>query len=329
MNFVNNQLLKMLWLNDAVDWLLTRAVGLTPNSRITVTIQFFLFDTIKIFMLLMLLIFLMGLLQSYFPPERTRNLMKNMQGIKGNIVAALIGTITPFCSCSSIPIFIGFTKAGLPLGVTFSFLISSPMVDLASMVMIMTFFGWEIAFIYIAVGLVLAVVGGTIIDQLRLENEIQSYVQQMRNSEFIYQSTPFKERLKFSWGEVKNIVRRVWIYIFIGVGIGATIHNWIPIQLIHGVWGRNNPFSVLFATLVGVPIYADTFGVLPIAEALYNKGIPLGTILALMMSVTTISLPSLVMLSKIVKKKLLVIFIMICTIGILIIGLIFNTLPLF
>lgn len=329
MDFINNQLLKMIWLNDGIGWLLIKVFGLSPTQRITATIQFFLFDTIKIFILLALLIFLMGLLQSYFPPERTRKLMANVRGFKGNIVAALIGTITPFCSCSSIPIFIGFTTGGLPLGVTFSFLISSPMVDLASMIMIMTFFGWKIALIYIVVGLILAVIGGTIIDKLHLENEIQDYIREMENREINYQAIRFKERLRFGWQQVTDIVKKVWLYIFIGVGIGAAIHNWIPVQLIQDVLGRNNPFSVLFATLIGAPIYADTFGVLPIAESLYNKGIPLGTILALLMSVTTISVPSLVMLSKVVKKKLLAIFIAICLLGILIIGLLFNALPLF
>lgn len=321
---LNDQLLKMQWLWELVRILVEKAFGLSIDERLGGSIHFFIYDTIKIFILLSVLIFAISYIQSYFPPERTKKMLGGIKGIKGNILGALLGTVTPFCSCSSIPIFIGFTSAGLPLGVTFSFLISSPLVDLASFLLLVSFFGVRIAIAYVVVGLVLAVVGGTIIDKLNMHKYIEDYVFGAKSVDTeIKEMTP-KDRIEFSKEQVKDIIQRVWIYILIGVGIGAAIHNWIPQSVIENIIGENNPFSVLLATIVGVPIYADIFGTIPIAEALIGKGVGIGTVLAFMMGVTTLSLPSMIMLSKVVKPKLLALFMGVVTLGIIIIGYTFN-----
>lgn len=324
--WLNNQLLKMEWLYELIRLLVEDVFGLSLNEWLGGSIHFFIYDTIKIFILLVTLIFMISYIQSYFPPKRTRKILGRFKGLKGNIFGALLGTITPFCSCSSIPIFIGFVSAGLPLGVTFSFLISSPFVDLASFLLLMSVFGWEIAISYVILGLILAVIGGTIIAKLNLENHVQGYVYDVKvvedNNEDYHLSK--KERFNYSKAQVKDIIHRVWLYILIGVGIGAMIHNVIPENIIHKVIGKDNPFSVLIAAVIGVPIYADIFGTLPIAEALFNKGVGIGTILTFMMGVTALSLPSIIMLSKVVKRKLLVIFVSIVISGIIIIGYLFN-----
>lgn len=325
--WINDQLLKMVWLNDLMGKLIER-FGLSIDSKIGASLQFFLFDTIKIFILLTILIFVMGVIQTFFPPERTKVLLGGLKGWKGNLLGALLGTVTPFCSCSSIPIFIGFTTAGLPLGVTFSFLISSPMVDIASIILLMSFFGWKFAVAYVLLGLLLAVIGGTLIDKLHLENEIQDYIREMEEGLSQVETYTIKKRMSYGWGQVKEVASKVWLYVLIGVGIGALIHNWIPTSFIQSILGNNNPFSLIIATLIGAPIYADIFGVLPIAEALFSKGVPVGTLMAFMMSVTTLSLPSLIMLSRVVKPKLLGIFITICIVGILLIGFTFNSVAL-
>lgn len=325
--WISDQLLKMVWLNDLMGKLIER-FGLSIDSKIGASLQFFLFDTIKIFILLTILIFVMGVIQTFFPPERTKVLLGGLKGWKGNLLGALLGTVTPFCSCSSIPIFIGFTTAGLPLGVTFSFLISSPMVDIASIILLMSFFGWKFAIAYVLLGLLLAVIGGTLIDKLHLENEIQDYIREMEEGLSQVETYTIKKRMAYGWGQVKEVASKVWLYVLIGVGIGALIHNWIPTSFIQSILGNNNPFGLIIATLIGAPIYADIFGVLPIAEALFSKGVPVGTLMAFMMSVTTLSLPSLIMLSRVVKPKLLGIFITICIVGILLIGFTFNSIAL-
>ncbi|KAB3532200.1 permease [Alkaliphilus serpentinus] len=325
-SILNDQLLKMTWLYDLVKLLVEKIFKLDYGSRLGGSVHFFIYDTIKIFLLLSILIFAISYIQSYFPPERTRKILGRIKGIKGNLLGALLGTITPFCSCSSIPIFIGFTSAGLPIGVTFSFLISSPMVDLASFLLLMSFFGIRIATVYVVVGLILAVIGGTLIDKLKLEKYVEGYVKEIQVADVEIQEMSRKERISYSKGQVTEIIKRVWLYILIGVGIGAIIHNWIPESVIQNVIGENNPFSVLLATLVGIPMYADIFGTLPIAEALFSKGVGIGTILSFMMAVTALSLPSMIMLSKVMKKKLLGVFVAIVTIGILIIGYLFNAL---
>ncbi|CQR48380.1 putative permease [Paraliobacillus sp. PM-2] len=323
-SWLSDQLLRMEWLSTIVRLLVEDVFHFSINEKLGGSIHFFIYDTIKIFILMSVLIFGISYIQSYFPPERTKKLLGGIKGIKGNILGALLGTITPFCSCSSIPIFIGFTSARLPLGVTFSFLISSPMVDLASFLLLTSFFGVKIAAIYVIVGLVLAVIGGTIIDKLQLEKQVQPFVLEGKHVENELEELTYKDRIDYAFNEVIAIFKKVWYAILIGVAIGAVIHNWIPQSTIEAVIGEGNPFAVLIATVIGVPIYADIFGTLPIAEALFGKGVEVGTILAFMMSVTALSLPSLIMLSKVVKPKLLATFIAIITIGIIIIGYIFN-----
>ncbi|PKM46359.1 MAG: hypothetical protein CVV03_05400 [Firmicutes bacterium HGW-Firmicutes-8] len=322
--WLNDQLLRMTWLWESVRLLVEKVFGLSIQERLGGSIHFFIYDTIKIFILLSVLIFGISYIQSYFPPERTKKILGGIKGIRGNIVGALLGTITPFCSCSSIPIFIGFTSAGLPLGVTFSFLISSPLVDLASLLLLMSFFGAKIAVAYVVVGLVLAVIGGTLIDKLGLEEYVEGYIREIESVESSIVEMTREERISYAKEQVKAIIKRVWLYVLIGVGIGAVIHNWIPQSIIENVVGANNPFAVILATVVGIPMYADIFGTLPIAEALFKKGVGAGTILSFMMAVTALSLPSLIMLSKVVKPKLLAVFFTIVTVGIIIIGYLFN-----
>ena len=322
-DFLQNEVLGMKWLNRLVCSGL-EAAGVDTGGRLGGSILFFIYDTIKIMILLGFLILIISYIQSYFPPERTRKILGRFKGIWTNIIAALLGTVTPFCSCSSIPLFIGFTSAGLPLGVTFSFLISSPMVDLGSLVLLMSIFGWKIAIVYVVVGLVIAVAGGTLIEKMHLEDQVQEFI---RNGKFIdvpQEKITKKERLKYAWEQVILTAKKVAPYVLVGVGIGAVIHNWIPEDIIIKVLGTGNPFGVIIATIAGVPMYADIFGCIPIAEALLAKGARLGVVLSFMMGVTTLSLPSMIMLKKAVKPKLLGIFIAICTIGIIIVGYFFN-----
>jgi len=322
--WLNDQLLKMEWLSNAVQRLVEDVFGLDMNSRLGGSVHFFLYDVVKIFILLSVLIFTISYIQSFFPPERTRKILGRFNGITANILGALLGTITPFCSCSSIPLFIGFTSAGLPIGVTFSFLISSPLVDLASVLLLASIFNWKIALAYVLVGLILAVIGGSIISMLKLEKYVEPFVYKNKVMEREQESLTTIDRLVFSKDQVLDIIKKVWLYILIGVGIGAAIHNWIPESIISAVLGQDKWYSVPLATLVGIPMYADIFGTLPIAEALVLKGVGIGTALAFMMAVTALSLPSMIMLKKVVKTRLLFIFAGIVTTGILIIGFLFN-----
>lgn len=322
-DYFQTEVLGMSWLNRLIGTILN-ACGLDTTGRIGGSIQFFIYDTIKIMVLLGVLILVISYIQSYFPPERTKKILCRFHGIGANITAALLGTVTPFCSCSSIPLFIGFTSAGLPLGVTFSFLISSPMVDLGSLVLLMSIFGWKVALLYVVLGLVIAVIGGTLIEKLHLENQVEEYIRNGRSLDVPQDELHFKDRLKYAWEQVVATAKKVAPYVLIGVGIGAIIHNWIPEEFIVKVLGDNNPFGVVLATIAGVPMYADIFGTIPIAEALLAKGALLGVVLSFMMAVTTLSLPSMIMLRKAVKPKLLGIFIAICTIGIIVVGYFFN-----
>ena len=326
LEWLNNQLLKMNWLYDLIQDLVENVFGLSLDDRLGGSLHFFIYDVIKIFILLSVLIFIISYIQSFFPPERTRKILGGHDGITTNILGALLGTITPFCSCSSIPLFIGFTSAGLPLGVTFSFLISSPLVDLASVLLLASIFNWKIAMAYVVVGLVLAVIGGTIISKAKMEKYVEPFVYGNKLMEIEQEKLTVKDRLAISKEQVKDIVKRVWLYILIGVGIGALIHNWIPQEMISVLLGQDKWYSVLIATIVGVPMYADIFGTLPIAEALVAKGVGIGTALSFMMAVTALSLPSLIMLKKVVKTKLLAMFFIIVVVGILIIGYTFNAL---
>ncbi|AGA68492.1 putative permease [Desulfitobacterium dichloroeliminans LMG P-21439] len=322
--FLNNQLLKMQWLSDLIQYLVEKGFGLNISDRLGGSIHFFIYDVIKIFILLSVLIFTISYIQSFFPPERTKKILGNFNGVTANILGALLGTVTPFCSCSSIPLFIGFTSAGLPLGVTFSFLISSPLVDLASVILLASIFNWKIAIAYVVVGLVLAVIGGTIIGKSKLEKYVEPFVFSNKMMEVEQEELTVKDRIDFAKNQVQDIIKKVWLYILIGVGIGAAIHNWIPETVISAVLGQDKWYSVLLATFVGIPMYADIFGTLPIAEALVSKGVGIGTALSFMMAVTALSLPSLIMLKKVVKMKLLAIFVGTVAVGILIIGYTFN-----
>lgn len=323
--FFQNQILGMKWLNELIGNGL-ESIGLDTSQRLGGSIQFFLYDTIKIFVLLMTLIFMISYIQSHFPPERTKAILGRFKGLGANTASALLGTVTPFCSCSSIPLFIGFTRAGLPVGTTFSFLISSPLVDLGSLVLIMSIFGWKIALAYVVVGLIIAILGGALIGKLGMEKYVESFITEMAivEAEVAPETLTKKQRMAYAWEQVLEIVKKVAPYIVIGVAIGAAIHNWIPEHVIQGILGKDNPFSVIIATAVGIPMYADIFGTIPIAEALYYKGVGLGTVLAFMMGVTALSLPSMIMLRKAVKPKLLGVFIAIVAVGIILIGYLFN-----
>ena len=323
--FIQDQVLGMDWLNKVIGAGLS-AVGLDVTERIGGSIQFFLYDVLKITILLCFLIFVISYIQSYFPPERSKRILGNFHGIWANIISALLGTVTPFCSCSSIPLFIGFTSAGLPLGVTFSFLISSPMVDLGSLVLLMSIFGTKVAVVYVVLGLVIAVAGGMIIEKLHMEKHIEKFVLSAGSVDIESPDLTIQERLTYAKEQVLGTFKKVFPSILVGVGIGAVIHNWIPESWIEAVLGSNNPFGVILATIVGIPMYADIFGTIPIAEALLSKGAQLGTVLSFMMAVTTLSLPSLIMLRKAVKPKLLALFIGVCALGIIVVGYLFNAL---
>lgn len=323
-DWLNRQLLKMEWLYQLVERLVEGVFGLDMTEKVGASVHFFIYDVAKIFILLSALIFGISYIQSFFPPERTRRILGRYKGVSANTLAALLGTVTPFCSCSSIPLFIGFTKAGLPIGVTFSFLISSPLVDLASMLLLASIFNMKIAVAYVLVGLVLAVIGGSVISRAKLEKYVEPFVFSNPMMETEQEELTRKDRLLFARDQVKDIVKKVWLYILIGVGIGALIHNWIPEEMILAVLGQDKWYSVIVATLVGVPMYADIFGTLPIAEALVAKGVGIGTALSFMMGVTALSLPSMIMLNRVVKTKLLAVFIGIVTAGIVIIGYSFN-----
>lgn len=323
--FIQDQLLGMKWLNGLIGAGL-EALGLDVGGRIGGSVQFFIYDVVKICLLLCVLIFIISYIQSYFPPERSRRILGRFHGLGANIVSALLGTVTPFCSCSSIPLFIGFTSAGLPLGVTFSFLISSPMVDLGSLVLLMSIFGVRVAAVYVALGLVIAVAGGTLIERLHMEKYVESFILSAGGADVDSPGLTVRERLAYAKDQMLGTFKKVFPYILVGVGIGALIHNWIPQSWVETALGSDNAFGVVLAALVGVPMYADIFGTIPVAEALLAKGAQLGTVLAFMMAVTTLSLPSMIMLRKAVKPRLLGVFIGVCTVGIIAVGYIFNVL---
>lgn len=321
--FIQEQILGMKWMNEVIGFGLS-ALGLDVSGRIGGSIQFFLYDVVKITILLCFLIFVISYIQSFFPPERSKRILGRFHGIRANIISALLGTVTPFCSCSSIPLFIGFTSAGLPLGVTFSFLISSPMVDLGSLVLLMSIFGTKVALVYVLLGLVIAVAGGIIIEKMHMEKYVESFVLSAGSVDIESPDLTVRERLIYAKEQMAETFKKVFPYILLGVGIGAVIHNWIPESWVETVLGNRNPFGVIIATIVGIPMYADIFGTIPVAEALLAKGAQLGTVLSFMMAVTTLSLPSMIMLQKAVKPKLLGLFIAICAVGIIVVGYLFN-----
>lgn len=322
-SFIQDQILGMKWLNELIGEVLTN-LGFDMTSKLGGSLQFFIYDVVKITILLCVLIFIISYIQSYFPPERSKKILGRFNGLVANIMAALLGTVTPFCSCSSIPLFIGFTSAGLPLGVTFSFLISSPMVDLGSLILLTSIFGAKIALAYVVLGLIIAVVGGSFIEKMHMERYVEDFIKNASQVDISSPSLTLKDRVDFSKTQVGDTFKKVFPYILVGVGIGALIHNWIPKTWVENILGSKNPLGVVLATVIGAPMYADIFGAIPIAEALLSKGAQLGTVLAFMMAVTTLSLPSLIMLKKAVKPKLLFLFIGICTFGIIVVGYLFN-----
>lgn len=322
-------LFKMLWLNDLAGKFL-QLLGIDTGEKVGTSLQFFIYDSIKISLLLVILIFCISFIQSFFPPERTKIILSRFDGIFGNIIGALLGTVTPFCSCSSIPIFMGFTAAGVPIGISFSFLISSPMVDLGSLVLLMSIFGAKIAFIYVLAGLIIAILGGVLIEKLNMERYVEPFVLNLRgkNADDSLEEMKIKDRLRFAKDQVVFTFKKVFPYILIGVGIGAIIHNWVPEEFIKKLLGNNNPFGVILATIVGIPMYGDIFGAIPVAEALLAKGAQLGVALSFMMAVTTLSLPSMIMLKRVLKGRLLMLFISICIVGIILVGYLFNILEI-
>lgn len=322
-SFIQDQILGMKWLNESIGEVLTN-LGFDMTSKLGGSLQFFIYDVIKITILLCVLIFIISYIQSYFPPERSKKILGRFNGLGANIMAALLGTVTPFCSCSSIPLFIGFTSAGLPLGVTFSFLISSPMVDLGSLILLTSIFGAKIALAYVVLGLIIAVIGGSLIEKMHMERHVEDFIKNASQVDISSPSLTLKDRVDFSKTQVSDTFKKVFPYILVGVGIGALIHNWIPQTWVENILGSKNPLGVVLATVIGAPMYVDIFGAIPIAEALLSKGAQLGTVLAFMMAVTTLSLPSLIMLKKAVKPKLLFLFIGICTFGIIVVGYLFN-----
>lgn len=322
-NFIQDQILGMKWLNKLIGEGLTN-LGLDITSKLGGSLQFFIYDVIKITILLCVLIFIISYIQSYFPPERSKKILGRFDGLGANIISALLGTVTPFCSCSSIPIFMGFTSAGLPIGVSFSFLISSPMVDLGSLILLMSIFGAKIATAYVVLGLIIAVIGGSLIEKMHMERYVEDFIKNASQVDISSPSLTLKDRVDFSKTQVSDTFKKVFPYILVGVGIGSLIHNWIPQTWVENILGSKNPFGVVLATIVGIPMYADIFGAIPIAEALLAKGAQLGTVLSFMMGVTTLSLPSLIMLKKAVKPKLLFLFIGICIFGIIVVGYLFN-----
>ncbi|TCK98744.1 hypothetical protein EDC19_1179 [Natranaerovirga hydrolytica] len=321
--FIQTQILGMQWLNDLVAFLLD-TMGLDTTSRLGSSLQFFIYDVIKILILLCVLIFLISYIQSFFPPERTKRIIGRFKGVKANFVGALLGILTPFCSCSSIPLFIGFSSAGLPVGVTFSFLIASPLIDLAAFSLLISYFGIRISIVYVVVGVLLAVIGGSLIDKLGLEKYVEDFVRKGKTMDVEEQEQTLLDRVAFAKEQMVSTLKKVWLYVVIGVGIGAGIHNYIPQEMIENVLGSNNPFSVIIATVFGIPMYANIFGAIPVADALFLKNVPIGTILSFMMSVTALSLPSIIMLKKAIKARLLFTFVGIVSIGIILIGYLFN-----
>lgn len=322
-------LFKMLWLNNLAGKFL-QLLGIDTSEKVGTSLQFFIYDSIKISLLLVILIFCISFIQSFFPPERTKKILSRFDGIFGNIIGALLGTVTPFCSCSSIPIFMGFTAAGVPIGISFSFLISSPMVDLGSLVLLMSIFGAKIALIYVLAGLIIAIIGGVLIEKLNMERYVEPFVLNLRgkNADDSLEEMKIKDRLRFAIDQVVFTFKKVFPYILIGVGIGAIIHNWVPEEFIKKLLGNNNPFGVILATIVGIPMYGDIFGAIPVAEALLAKGAQLGVALSFMMAVTTLSLPSMIMLKRVLKGRLLMLFISICIVGIILVGYLFNILEI-
>lgn len=311
-------------LKSFADYIVFTLIGLVPGSRSGEALNFFIYDTIKIFILLSVIIFVVAIIRSWFPPARTKRILSHKREYVGNVMAAILGIVTPFCSCSAVPLFIGFVESGVPLGVTFSFLISSPMVNEVALIMLWGLFGWRIALVYIGTGLLVAIVAGIVIGRLKMERYVQDYVWEMQvgNSEITIMT--FREKLDYAREYTLGLLKNIWPYVIIGIGIGAFIHGYVPQDFLAKWAGRDNPFAVPVAVALGVPLYSNAAGVIPIVQALTAKGMAIGTVLAFMMAVTALSLPEAVILSNVLKKPLLATFFGIVATAIVIVGYLFN-----
>ncbi|MBM7853917.1 uncharacterized membrane protein YraQ (UPF0718 family) [Desulfohalotomaculum tongense] len=312
------------WLDYLMRLLVTEVFGLSMDSRLGSSVHFFFYDTVKIIILLGIMIFAISYIRSYFPPERTKKILTRFGGVKGNIMASLLGIVTPFCSCSSVPLFIGFVEAGIPLGVTFSFLITSPIVNEAAFAILLGTFGVKIAAVYVAAGVLLGVLGGIVIGRMKMEKEVEDYVYKLKVGEAEIQEMTVQERIDFALNNVKDILRRIWLFLFIGIGLGAAIHGYAPEAILARYAGPDNPLAVFVATILAIPLYSNALGTIPIAEALINKGVGIGTALAFMMATTALSAPEMILLRKVIKPRLIANFVLITGIGIVIVGYLFN-----
>ncbi|WP_297425531.1 permease [Clostridium sp.] len=309
------------------DWLVYNVFGIAKDSSLGSALNFFVFDSIKIFILLLIIIYAITFIRSFFPPEKTRKILAKNKGsaFVGHVLAALLGIVTPFCSCSAVPLFIGFVEAGVPLGVTFSYLIAAPMVNEVALGMLYGLFGWKIALIYIASGEIIAIVSGIILGKMKLEKYVEGYVYEIKvNSDLDLPDPTMKERLMDSWTFTRDLIKKIWIYVIIGIAIGGVMHGWIPAGALAQYAGKDNPFAVFVAVAIGVPLYSNAAGVIPLVSELTRAGVATGTALAFMMAVTALSLPEMILLRRVLKPKLLAIFVSIVGLGIVFTGYMFN-----
>lgn len=311
-------------LKQFADYLVFTLIGFVPGSRPGEALDFFVYDTLKIFLLLSTIVFVVAIIRSYFSPERTRRILSHNREYVGNILAALLGIVTPFCSCSAVPLFIGFVESGIPLGVTFSFLISSPMVNEIALIMLWGLFGWQIAMIYVGMGLLVAITAGIVIGRLKMEKYVQDYVWEIKVGQAGIQEQSFREKIDYARNYTRELLKKIWLYVVIGVGLGAFIHGYAPADFLLRYAGRGNPFAVPLAVLIGVPLYSNAAGIIPVVQALMEKGMAAGTVLAFMMAVTALSFPEAVILKNVLKTRLLVTFFGIVAAAIIVVGYLFN-----
>ena len=312
------------WLDKLVTMLVENVFSLSVETGIGSSVHFFIYDTIKIIILLGVMIFAISYIRSYFPPEKTKKVLSKFSGLGGNFMASLLGIVTPFCSCSSVPLFIGFVEAGVPLGLTFSFLITSPIVNEAAFAILLGTFGWKIALLYVVTGVIIGTFGGAIIGKLKMEKHVESYVYEMQTADIDIKKMSQKDRVTFALNNMKDIIKRIWLFLIIGIALGAAIHGWAPAEFLSKYAGPENPFAVLVGVVAGIPLYSNALGTIPIAEALIGKGVGIGTALSFMMAVTALSLPEMILLRKVIKPKLIAAFVIIAGIGIVLTGYLFN-----
>jgi uncharacterized membrane protein YraQ (UPF0718 family) len=313
-----------IWLENLITLLVEGVFGLDVHSKLGSSVHFFFYDVIKIIILLGIMIFAISYIRSYFSPEKTKKILSKFKGIKGNFIASLLGIVTPFCSCSSVPLFIGFVEGGVPLGLTFSFLITSPIVNEAAFTILLASFGWKLAVVYVVTGVIVGVFGGALIGKLKMEKYVEGYVYEMKSADVVIEEMTQKDRLHFALDNMKDILKRIWIYLLIGIGIGAAIHGWVPEDFLSKYAGPDNPFAVIVGVIAGIPHFSNAMGTIPIAQALIGKGVGIGTALSFMMAVTALSLPEMILLRKVIKPKLIGVFVVIVGVGIILTGYLFN-----